>query len=157
MPNPDNFAIKTTRPLFNIKNILLYILVGALGFLIGKVFFDYILPKSKKNLLSRAHPTAPLVQETQNLMPAQAPIQQSAEPVQKTTPAQKSQPVEKQSGNYPELNGIFFSKDEGFCLINNRIAKEGDTVEGITIKQINPDSIEAEIGGRTVKLRSPSR
>lgn len=40
------------------------------------------------------------------------------------------------------LNGIFFSQEQGYALINNRIVKEGDIIDGATVEKITPNSAE---------------
>lgn len=148
-----------TKPGFQFrpKMILLYLLVAAFGFFIGKILYDFVLPKSKKPLLSKAAPLS--MPKAENISQAQATGQQAAGPREKTpsAPAEEPRPFKKDAKSSLVVNGIFFSKEEGYCLINNRIAKVGDTVEGATIKRINPDSVEAEIGGHTIKLRAPSK
>jgi predicted transcriptional regulator len=42
------------------------------------------------------------------------------------------------------LNGVFFSKDQGYALINNKVVKQGDSVEGVKIKKVNLDDVELE-------------
>lgn len=56
------------------------------------------------------------------------------------------------------LNGVFFSENEGYALINNRIVKEGDALEGVTVKRIKLDEVELEAeDGSTIKLSTKVR
>jgi hypothetical protein len=50
------------------------------------------------------------------------------------------------------LNGIFFSQEEGFALINNQIVKNGDEVDGAKVVRIGPDEVELEAAGLAIKL-----
>lgn len=50
------------------------------------------------------------------------------------------------------LNGIFFSGDEGYALINNRIVKAGDEIEGAVVRQISAEEVELEFRGSRIKL-----
>jgi len=44
------------------------------------------------------------------------------------------------------LNGVFFSENEGgYALINNQIVKEGDVINGATIKKIGLDEVKVEL------------
>lgn len=40
------------------------------------------------------------------------------------------------------LNGIVFSSDKGYALINNTIVIEGDKIEGLTVVRITKDRVE---------------
>ncbi|MBU1125578.1 MAG: hypothetical protein KKC84_06110 [Candidatus Omnitrophica bacterium] len=50
------------------------------------------------------------------------------------------------------LNGIFFSQNEGYALINNQIVKEGDTVAGVFVKTITVNGVELEDQGNPLTL-----
>lgn len=52
------------------------------------------------------------------------------------------------------LNGIFFSEDEGFALINNQIVKEGDVVNGAKVLRISVNAVELDSQGSVIKLSS---
>jgi len=54
------------------------------------------------------------------------------------------------------LNGIFFSEDEGFALINNQIVKVGDDVDGAKVSQISVNEVELDLQGSVIKLSSGS-
>lgn len=54
------------------------------------------------------------------------------------------------------LNGIFFSDNEGFALINNQILKEGDTIEGAKVLRISANEVELDLGESVIKLSSGS-
>nr|MBC8436521.1 hypothetical protein [Candidatus Omnitrophota bacterium] len=52
------------------------------------------------------------------------------------------------------LNGIFFSQDEGYyALVNNKIVKVGDDIDGAKVRHIDFDNVELESeAGLLVKL-----
>lgn len=50
------------------------------------------------------------------------------------------------------LNGIFFSEEEGYALINNQVTKEGDLVDGALVKNISPDTVELDSQGEIIRL-----
>ncbi len=52
------------------------------------------------------------------------------------------------------LNGVFFSGEEGYALINNRFVRKGDKIEGATVVQILLDEVELESGSSIIKLSS---
>lgn len=126
--------------------LLLYALIICLGLFILNTFFT-LLSRSKKSTAAPTEPL-PLVKKTQVASPA-SPIQELPEGA--SVPAT----AKKELLSSLVLNGIFFSENEGYALINNRIVKEGDTVEGATVKQINLDGVELERDNITVKLSSP--
>lgn len=50
------------------------------------------------------------------------------------------------------LNGVFFSGDKGYALINNEILKEGDVIKGAKISRISLDEVVLEVEGNAVRL-----
>lgn len=60
--------------------------------------------------------------------------------------------IQKQSKISFSLNGVFFSENEGYALINNQIVKEGDKIDGATVMRIGLDEVELEFEGSTIKL-----
>jgi hypothetical protein len=50
------------------------------------------------------------------------------------------------------LNGIVFSGDTNYALINNQIVKEGDMLLGATIKRISSEVVELVKNGVVVRL-----
>lgn len=56
------------------------------------------------------------------------------------------------------LNGVFFSNDGNYALINNEVVKQGDSVEGIKINKVNLDDVELETStGVKFKLSTQNR
>jgi hypothetical protein len=52
------------------------------------------------------------------------------------------------------LNGVFFSQDEGFAIINGEVVSEGETVGKAKVVRIGFDEVELENEGKTIKLSS---
>jgi len=50
------------------------------------------------------------------------------------------------------LNGIFFSGDTNYALINNQILKEGDSLKGVRVKRITSEAVELDKNGVVVRL-----
>lgn len=77
-------------------------------------------------------------------------VQQPVKQVVVDTPQKPPQtvrdvPVVKPANNsFPSLvlNGIFFSEDQGYALINNKIVKEGDSVDGAVLIKIGRNYVE---------------
>ncbi|MFA6349378.1 MAG: general secretion pathway protein GspB [Candidatus Omnitrophota bacterium] len=52
------------------------------------------------------------------------------------------------------LSGVFFSQTSSCAIINNQIVKEGDIIEGVIVKRINPDDVVLESSGVPFTLSS---
>lgn len=50
------------------------------------------------------------------------------------------------------LNGIFFSEDGGYALINNQVIREGDLIDGALVKNISRDCVELDSQGEVIKI-----
>lgn len=128
------------------KTYLLYVLAVCAGLFAVNIFFAF-LTHSKK--ISGADNTAQaLAKEASPQNKANPPAQQSAS---------SGSPVKMSSEGLLILNGIFFSGNEGYALVNNHIVKEGDVVNGATVKHITVDGVEAEVDGKILKLTTAQR
>lgn len=126
------------------KLYLLYVLVLSLGLFAVNVFLD-----SHKTQLQKIKPEIAQAQITSKDPKAPADIQQDTTKTDNQTlpiPA----PVKDQEPLI--LNGIFFSKNEGYALINNQIVKEGDVIDDSTVKKIYSDRVELEKAGFIIML-----
>jgi hypothetical protein len=50
------------------------------------------------------------------------------------------------------LNGVVFSEEDGYALINNQIVREGDTIGNAKVTAVAADGVELDIAGKPVKL-----
>lgn len=63
-------------------------------------------------------------------------------------PAQPEEPAlaKKEEKDVPEaafvLNGIFFSDNDGYALINNQIVRENESVDGARVTKITANTVE---------------
>jgi hypothetical protein len=55
------------------------------------------------------------------------------------------------------LSGLYFQGDEGYALINNRIVKVGDIIQGARVKEIGLDKVALEFDGRIISLTNSGR
>ena len=123
---------------------LIFALVVTVGFFIAKVLFDIFgLPLTKDianntfkdNLKPRSKSTAPVV------------INQ---------PVTKGAYLEQvQEKSYPNLllNGIFYDGQQYYAIINNKILKEGESIEGARLIRILSNRVELEFEGRPISLK----
>lgn len=144
-----------------INRYLIYGLLFAFGLFLEDIFFSYLLhPQARPSvseaplLVAQNSPPAP--QEPPVQPPPQADDSQEVgawQPPPFSLPvAEENQPPVEETALV--LNGTFFSRDDGYyALINNKIVKEGDDIEGSVVKKIELNGVELESeGGKLVKL-----
>jgi len=51
-----------------------------------------------------------------------------------------------------DLNGLFISGEEVYALINNRVLRVGDVIDGATVKRITQDTVELEYADSIITL-----
>lgn len=113
------------------KLLIIYILILLAGVLLSKFIFG---------LLSR---------------PLQSPkieaVESSVKPV---LPVAAVAPLENKTTTEPSfvLNGIFFSDNDGYALVNNQIVRENDSVDAATVIRITPDTVELDSNGKFISL-----
>jgi hypothetical protein len=143
------------KPKRNPALYLAYVVIGCLGFLTAKSAYVFI----NSYFSARLSQEKPL-EKNIGLPVAKSPIKQI-----RTLPVAVPQPqaqetkksLRPQSSEIPDasgfvLNGVFFSDNIGFALINNHIVKEGDSIEGAVIQKITMDEVDLSINGSTVKI-----
>lgn len=134
---------KTKLQFFKVRPglYLIYILVACIGIFSGNLLF---------NLLSR--PKSISFKQTQPSLPIQGTETETIHSAQFLKPLPKTK-----ERNEPEesfvLNGIFFSDNEGYALINNQIVKIGDTIKGATVKDIKLNEVELETPSGIIKIK----
>jgi len=82
-------------------------------------------------------------------IPQSTPIVAAAKPVQ--TPAEETPKPEPPT---LRLGGIFKDSSGSEAIINNRIYRVGDTVEGAKLIKISDETVTIELNGETRELRS---
>ena len=125
------------------KVYLIYALVACFGFFIANIFFGLF---KLKTIQTQAPDT--LVKNEPQTDTVQVPVE--ALPSKASTSPSEAIKEDIQEGLV--LNGVFFSEDQGYALINNRIVKEGDIIGGLTVQRIDLDSVELESAGSVIKL-----
>lgn len=117
------------------KVYLIYLLAGCTGLLIANIFFKMLspIPSGNNNVLTKK-----LAEET-HLESTVSPPENNIE-------------IMAEDENSFVLNGVFFSQDEGYALINNRIVKKGDRIDGAKVLRIDLDEVSLELAGTVIKL-----
>lgn len=57
-----------------------------------------------------------------------------------------------QHGPRYDLSAILYSADRRVAVVNGRSVSEGDRIGPASVRRIHRDSLELEVGGKTVKL-----
>lgn len=131
--NNANLKVTPKNIKRKVRPYLLYALVICFGIFIGSILFRTWEQSSPKDTAADINP------------PSAAP-----QPQQPQQP--KTVSVQMQSKAQFLLTGVFFSENEGYALINNRILKEGDKINGATVTRIGLDEVELEFEGSNIKL-----
>jgi hypothetical protein len=133
---------------FQVKIFILSLLVLGIGFVMAKMLFSFTLTTRLQRLA--------LPSFNQPQPPKSEVIDVVQEPLEKPIPAEpnvsKSPAIESEPPATLLLNGVFFSSQEGYALINNQILKEGDSVEGAKVMRITLEGVELEEAGVRTKL-----
>lgn len=134
---------------FQVKIFILFLSVLGIGFVMAKMLFSFTLTPKPQRLLA-----IPSFNQAQ--APKKQVINVVQEPSEKPIPVEpnviKSPAIESQPAAAWVLNGVFFSREEGYALINNQILKEGDSIEGAKVMRITLEGVELEGAGLRTKL-----
>ena len=141
-PSPEKGKV-SENTITRRKLYLIYVLVVCIGALGANLSYSFLTSFQNKSfaIIKKINKAAPQAQA----VPKQAP------PV-KIGPAIPSTKKEPQGEQPFVLSGIFFSQNEGYALINNKIVKNGDKVGGAVVKKVGLDEVELEQEGKTIKL-----
>lgn len=135
-------AKRDKKPKTSPKIYLVYLLVIGLGIFSANILYRLFTPSFK---ISSKDYKIPEKEESTKPQPQNiGSAQESPSPMQPSPPGE-SAPV-------LVLNGIFFSGDDAYTLINNRILKVGDDIEGLTVKKIELNQVELKSKDSTIKL-----
>ncbi len=148
---------------YKITSYVLYAIVIVLGLFTGNMFFGSLAP-SKKLTTEKPKETRNIGFSFKKSFPSLIPAaKKTKDPVKEITekPAQLSSMQTKlaakaEAKRAPQLllvlNGVFFSRNKGYALINNRIVKEGDKISTAVVKKISLDKVELDNAGELIML-----
>jgi len=159
--------IKGANARHGIKFYFLYTAVLLSGFFIAAVFFKLITPKGPA-VASRLKHASYLASAGKDEQITQVPPVSDAQKAGKpqaqapSLPFQESVPqpvpvlapdklLERPVPNFI-LSGVFFSEGGGYALINDRIVKAGDKIEGAVVVRITQNSVELKLNGAVINL-----
>lgn len=142
-------ADKSKKPYY--KVYFFYILIAAVGILLANAFFNFISGSLRPGQKITPINISPPPKQSPP-PPVPSPIAPEAE-----LQPQQSGVVGKQLAPQWILNGIFFSENEGYALINNQIVRQGDTISGATVVKISSNEAELSFADSVIKLTTGSR
>jgi len=134
---------------------LLYALIIFLCLFIANVLYGRFFKKSPPKVTATAIKAQALVEKKELSSRPPAPDKTIVAKVKDSAEA-KIENV-KEIFQQPVLNGVFFSGNEGYALINNRIVKQGDKVDGATVVGISLDEVVLERNGSVIKLSGTAK
>ncbi|MEI6631569.1 MAG: hypothetical protein WCL25_03015 [bacterium] len=135
---------KKIRPVFKIY--ILYLLVVTLGFISANAIFSFLTGPGHKTYTPANKPA------TQKIMPQATAKPQAPPPNQVGISA-----PQEESHSELTLNGIFFSEQVGYALINNQIVKEGDKISGATVVRISLEGVDLKYEKSAISLSSQGK
>lgn len=144
-PGKDTGKNKKNRT----KTYLLYVLTILFGLFIANIFYSWL----SKRVVSQISPSAKINNanvKKKELTPLLIPIEQQA-PLTKGEIPSAAKASDETKGQF-SLNGVFFSGNDGYALINNMIVKTGDKIGGATIEKISLEEVDLKEGETTIKL-----
>ena len=124
-----------------VRSYLLYILIFALGIFLSSLIFKMIKDKIEPAHINQADKITPKLDQK-----SQTP---------QTIPATIATPLPEEQNKVEKkfiLNGIFFSDNDGYALVNNQIIREGDLVDGAKVEKITVNSVVLSNEGKIITL-----
>ena len=156
-PNPT-LQIQKKEHKIKSKVYLLFVLVAGLGIFVANIVFGLYTKslQSKNNVVVGNRPQVKLeqglVSQPPQALPKEAPLAESSlslSPIPADT--------ENLTSPVLVLNGVFFSENEGYALINNQVVKKGDVIGGATVTQITLGGVELEFQGSVIKVSTSNQ
>ncbi|MFA5410329.1 MAG: hypothetical protein WC321_00490 [Candidatus Omnitrophota bacterium] len=141
------------------KIYLVYLLIIAFGAFSANLIYRLFTPSFKTT------PAAKGVKIPKAREPVELPEEKTGpapEFPQKPIAPPEAASKEISSGSEPLpsnliLNGIFFSENDAYALINNQIVKEGEEIEGLVVAKIGVSDVELKNKETSLKLSIGSR
>ncbi len=133
--------IQPQKTKFSPKLFLIYTLI-----LISGLFLSHIIFKLLGQKVVKTQPQKEITAVTQT----QQSILPTPLPVKTVLPTEEQK---KPEVNYI-LNGIFFSDNDGYALVNNQIIREDDSVDGAKVIKITSNSVQLDNQGTVITLNT---
>ena len=142
---------------FDFKTFFIYIILIGLGIILTKYAFDFFAPGRAKTTGAQSQKTA--VKASSPPLFKLIPKKQQTAPPVVSAPAQKeNQPLLSIKKKFNQavtpfiLSGIFSSGEKSYCIINDKILEQGDSIDGARITRISIDEVELQLNDKSIKL-----
>ncbi len=130
-------------PKVTAKPYIIYALILILGLFLSNFIFALISRKIKATVTVKKNPDS----ANQSVKKIEAFIP----PVSIVTPEPAFKENKTSQANFV-LNGIFFSENDSYALVNNKIVRENDTVNGAEVKTITVNTVKLDSNGKNITL-----
>jgi len=106
----------------------------------------------RENLSSHASQGVPPLATAERLPPARPEVTRQAQfSIEETMLQNTNHPPTAVMPDF-SLSGIVFSPKDSYCLLNNKIAKVGDTISGAKLVRISSDQVVLDYEGQEIVL-----
>lgn len=123
------------------KPYLFYILIFVVGLFLSSLIFTIINRKIQ----------SPHMPEPPKAAPTLGKESQAGQTLPTVTPTPLPKEQDKPEKDFI-LNGIFFSDNDGYALVNNQIIRENDLVDGAKVEKITVNTVELNNEGEIITL-----
>lgn len=135
------------KPL-NVKLFVICGLVALSGLFIAHIVFSFVASRVPSKMMASSALKSPsvtgVVKQPVSLdLPAQ-PATLASQPVE-------AEPVVEEAPQLV-LNGVFFSDDGGYALVNNKIVSQGDEINGAKLIEITQEEVVFDYKGKEIRL-----
>ncbi|MBU1906314.1 MAG: hypothetical protein KJ923_04890 [Candidatus Omnitrophica bacterium] len=143
------------KPISKVRMVFIYLSIVLVGFAISSLLFKVITPSMKRPL------DKPLQQVVNpaSKQPVEVEAVKQDEPGESEVINEEVTPISPRMKRKIQdefvLNGIFFSADQGYALINNLVVKVGDELNEAVVRKINVNSVVLEIAGTLFEITNP--
>jgi hypothetical protein len=155
-PAPEQKTAKPEKPAgkFDFKIVFLYIILISLGIILAKYAFDFFAPKQPQTGSQNAA-NKPVHQPFIKFVPSNQKLTgggSQTEAKKETQPLISLKKKINQAVNPYSLSGIFYSGNQSYCIINDKVLGVGDTVESAKVVRIDTGEVELQLNDKSIKL-----
>ncbi len=142
-------AAPSTKPKKAFFSYMLYGLILVIGIILSNYVFNLIrINTAAKQNLKKTSPTVTVL--TNISLPSKT---ETKNEITSTSSPLNAEPEIKPKAEVNfVLNGIFFSGNDTYALINNQIVRNGDLIEGAKIIKITVKTVEIDNAGQIITL-----
>jgi len=131
-----------------VKKYLFYVLFLAIGLFSANIGLSYLGRSTVKPGQAGKGKIATAAIAARQTPAQQAPLPQTPAVV----PAPEQTAKKQDIAPVFSLNGIFYSGDESYALINNQIVKHDDKISGAVVKEISANKVMLDFNGSAISL-----